>query len=128
MNDITTQWVIPIITNLIAAVAIWLIGKTAARARASIIRVKGVAIMVTKRIWPKVFNAAVYIGMFWFTISRLFFLVTWDGPVQRTDVLLIAVFTGLFFATLAALVVGAEPWPSTQEKKLEDTARAINPP
>lgn len=121
MNDITAQWLIPITTNLIAAMMIWFGGKTFARARESIIKVKGVAIMATKRIFPAVFNALVYIGALYFSISRLVFLVTFDAPVQRIDVLMISVFTAFFTVTVVAIVLGVEIWPSAQRKEAAST-------
>jgi hypothetical protein len=117
VNDITTQWLIPIATNLIAATVIWSIATMLSRTRASIIKVKGVAIAVTKRIFPTVFNASVYLAALYFSISRLVFLVSQDGPVVRVDVLLISFFTAFFTVTIVAIALGAEIWPTAKAEK-----------
>ncbi|MGH6625165.1 MAG: hypothetical protein ACRECD_01235 [Burkholderiaceae bacterium] len=93
MTEFTSQWLIPTITNLIAALLIWLIGQALSRARVSASIVKGVASSATRKMLPTVLSAAQYTFVFWFFITQLRSLIEQPGPPSRADTALIAFWT-----------------------------------
>jgi|JI10StandDraft_1071094.scaffolds.fasta_scaffold391647_1 nitrate reductase NapE component len=93
MNEFTSQWLIPTITNLIAGLIIWACAQVASRVKASHHTVKGVAMSATKTILPMMGNAAMYSVVFGFLVWQLRALVGADGPPSRLDAALIAFWT-----------------------------------
>lgn len=116
MNDVTTQWVIPTITNLIAAGIIWAAGKgisktkaaatTLAAQRPSNNTVKGVANTATKRIMVTILSALPYVLVFWFFVTQLRVLLTPDSPPSRLEVFMITFWTFWLLMVFLRLLAG----------------------
>lgn len=89
----TTQWIVAITQNLIAAIIVWGFSYWVGKNRESINKVMGVAIPATRRMMPIVFHILMHVFVFWFFITQIRDLIADPAPIKKIDVFLIAFWT-----------------------------------
>lgn len=108
INHIISNVAIALIAMSIAGVIKMLFALAISRRMA----LKGSVIHISRRIFPTLRNAALYLVCFWFFISQLRALIELPGPPMRMDTLLIAFWTWWLVWLFTELVAGKPFFPA----------------
>lgn len=86
----TSQWMIAITQNLIAALIVWMFSRFVSNNKESIKSVMGVAIPATKKILPPMLRVASHVLVYWYLITQIRNVATDPAPIEKMDIVILA--------------------------------------